>query len=62
MHAHIGVNTVQSVCLNKGEESDRERESEKEKEKNYDCCCSYRRTHIRERDIIHIYRLNNCML
>jgi membrane-anchored glycerophosphoryl diester phosphodiesterase (GDPDase) len=26
MHAHIGVNTVQSVCVNKGEESDRERE------------------------------------
>jgi len=59
MHAHIEVNTVQSVCVNKREKNEREREKER---KNYDCCCSYRRIHIRERDIIHIYRLNNCML
>jgi hypothetical protein len=66
MHIHIEVNTVQSVCVNKREKNERVSEKEKERrerrdsrEKNYDCCCSYRRIHIRERDIIHIYRLNN---
>ncbi len=62
MHAYIEVNTVQSVCVNKREKNERERERDRDREKNYDCCCSYRRIHIRERDIIHIYRLNNCML
>lgn len=63
MHVYIEVNTVQSVCVNKREKNEREeREGEGEGEKNYDCCCSYTRIHIRERDIIHIYRLNNCML
>jgi hypothetical protein len=65
MHIHIEVNTVQSVCVNKREKNERVREKEKRRdirEKNYDCCCSYRRIHIRERDIIHIYRLNNFML
>jgi hypothetical protein len=56
MHAYIEVNTVQSVCVNKREKNEREKERERERERrNYDCCCSYRRIHIRERDIIHIY-------
>jgi len=32
MHAHIEVNTVQSVCVNKREKNEREREREREGE------------------------------
>ena len=30
MHAHIGVNTVQSVCVNRGGKNEREKERERE--------------------------------
>jgi hypothetical protein len=33
MHAHIEVNTVQSVCVNKREKNEREREKEKERQR-----------------------------